>query len=325
MAYRDEIAILKELLDRSNAWATQQQKRLAELEKSSGKVKLPRSQSFQEITSVSSLSPKTSDLEDEMLSYIANLSSIGYETPDETLKALLPPDTNPNCKKILQRLELETKKNIRAATEMLEVAKNVEDLRSLKGDLGLELRIQQAIQQRLSPIQIQTAPTTVSQEESANQNKLIFIQDAMGNIPALEHLQQIPSEYYNKLSAILRALKNGTPRNVKTVNRDGTYSTQCITSGKDLRVAFVQISGDAYAILDIFRKSPDDSRAYNHLESMMGDYKKIEPTLKAMMHDESFLEQQEHLESQLWEILTSEQKGGNQEYVKARNSRATKY
>lgn len=325
MAYRDEIAILKELLDRSDARAAQQQQRLAEFEKSSGKVNIPKSQSFQKMTSVSLLSPKTSDLEDEMLSYIDRLSSINYETPDETLKALLPQNTNPNCEKILQRLELETKKNIRAAREMLEVAENAEDLRSLKEDLGLELRIQEAIQQRLSSIQIQTAPTTVSQEELSNQKKLIFIQDAMGNIPALEHLQQIPSEYYNKLSAILRTLKNGTPRNVKTINRGGPYPTLCITKGKDLRVAFIQISGDAYVILDIFRKSPDDSRAYNHLESMMGAYKEIEPTLKAAMHDESFLEQQAHLESQLWKILTSEQKGGNHEYVKARNLRATKY
>lgn len=314
-------------LKKMNAWAKSVEQSLAKTKHPpvrGQRLIVPKSQKINSASNGTSTSTRTSDLEEEMLSYIDRLSSIGYETPDETLKALLPPATNPNCKKILQRLELETKKNIRAASEMLEVAENAEDLRSLKGDLGLELRIQEAIQQRLSSIQMQTAPTTVSQEELSNQNKLIFIQDAMGNIPALEHLQQIPPEYYSKLSVIFRGLKNGTPSNVKFVNRGGTHPTQCITSGKDLRVAFIQISRDAYVILDIFIKSPDNSRAYKHLESIMGNYKRIEPKLKDAMYDESFLGQQAHLESRLWEILTPEQKGDDERYVKAKTAATTR-
>ena len=56
----------------------------------------------------------------------------------------------------------------------------------------------------------------------------------------------------------------------------------------------------------------------------MGNYKRIEPKLKNAMYDESFLEQQAHLESRLWEILTPEQKGDDERYVKAKTATTTR-
>ena len=131
--------------------------------------------------------------EDEMEYYINNLSTINIDTPEITVKALLPSLQNKNATNILLRLKLECIKNMREINELLSEVDDisVEDLKGFKQELNIEQKKLEIINKRLLPV-----PKEKAESEELQENKLIFVPTTGGNIRVLEELKSIPSEYY---------------------------------------------------------------------------------------------------------------------------------
>ena len=133
--------------------------------------------------------------EDEMEYYINNLSTINIDTPEITVKALLPSLQNKNATNILLRLKLECIKNMREINELLSEVDDisVEDLKGFKQELNIEQKKLEIINKRLLPV-----PKEKAESEELQENKLIFVPTTGGNIRVLEELKSIPSEYYER-------------------------------------------------------------------------------------------------------------------------------
>ena len=94
--------------------------------------------------------------EDEMEYYINNLSTINIDTPEITVKALLPSLQNKNATNILLRLKLECIKNMREINELLTEVDDisVEDLKGFKQELNIEQKKLEIINKRLLPVPV---------------------------------------------------------------------------------------------------------------------------------------------------------------------------
>lgn len=252
--------------------------------------------------------------EDEMEYYINNLSTINIDTPEITVKALLPSLQNKNATNILLRLKLECIKNMREINELLSEVDDisVEDLKGFKQELNIEQKKLEIINKRLLPV-----PKEKAESEELQENKLIFVPTTGGNIRVLEELKSIPSEYYERFYGLFSSIKDGTFKNVKSFRRlNNNDPLFCEVKDTAVRVMFARIGPQEYAVITCFIKKTDNNKGYrNQLEQKMGDYKQIAPILIANLENEEFMEQNEKYEQMLWETIKTE-KGGKKTYVR---------
>lgn len=254
--------------------------------------------------------------EDEMEYYINNLATINIDTPEITIKALLPSSKNKNATNILLRLKLECIKNMREINELLSEVDDIPvgDLISFKQELSIEEKKLEIINKRLSP-----APKSKEELEETQQNKLIFVPTTGGNIRVLEELKSIPSEYYERFYGLFSSIKDGTFKNVKSFKRlNNNDPLFCEVKDTAIRVMFARIGPQEYAVITCFIKKTDNNKGYrNQLEQKMGDYKQIAPILIANLENEEFIAQNEQYEQMLWDTINpKDERGGKKTYAR---------
>lgn len=230
------------------------------------------------------------------------------ESSTTTLNNIFPKRDNPNYKRILLRLKLETKKSMQEINDILaeEMDSSSKSLLTYcKEELERETAKLNLINQELEQDKMVEIP------DSKEENRLIFVPTATGKILALEEVKKL-SDYREDIYKLFQTIKKGTFRNFK---RFGGYNnkTAGISEVRDidgqLRIAMDQIGPNAYAIISVFQKKEEKSSNYfEQLERKIANYRNMRPILVSNLEEEEFKRENEEYEQMLWNILGKDKK-----------------
>lgn len=252
---------------------------------------------------------ESSVFEDQVDYYLRNLETLETESEEDFIH-LLPSPITPNFINLILRLKLETMKKIRAIHSLTEEVNDFapEELEYIKQQIELNRKILSLIDTYLKTPELIT---------EAPQNKLILVPTKTGKIAPLEHLKDIPIDFYPSIASLLESIKNNTFKNVRH------FYTGSISEVRDLnnktRVLFDRLGPDTYAIIGILVKKTKQNSAYRErTAALVRNYQMNYPTIQEAMATPSFEEKRVQQEESLWQVLNRKQAKGGEVHAKTK-------
>ena len=246
------------------------------------------------------------DFEEEVDYYLTDFKNISEEKLETSIDHVLPKRKNPHYKNILLRIMSEMERDIIE----IDVIVNKWDMDE-KERAGYENE-KQICERRLELLRerINKNNSNDDLETEDIDNTLIFVPTPAGNIRVLEDLKAIPQDYYSGFLELFKSIKDGSFKNVKRFLEIDTLKGACEVKDFKIRVMFIRLQYDKYAILTAFMKKSDNDMGYRRpLEIKMKDYRNnASKLIKEKMDDPEYLQMNKEIEEELFRILGEKEK-----------------
>lgn len=280
--HRDEIARLKAL-------ATKFQPNV--------EAKLPKQE---EVIEKVQAKEKDEDFEDEVDYYFEAIHSLTSPPLVSHLEEFLPSKKHPSYKKLMYRIQAEILREIKEVKDFIAT----EDLSVTEiNELREEIALSQLKNDRIAAI-LNRKEEQENEEETVEENTLIFIPTKTGRVRVFDELEGMPPEYYDELFDLFSSIKNSTFKGVKRFHGEHLARVSEV-KGRLMRVVFDRIDKNTYAILTMFAKKVDTSTGYRtSLEAVVQSYIPSRNNIIAKLREKGFIELHKNLEIELMEKLS---------------------
>lgn len=240
------------------------------------------------------------DFENEVEYYLSQLKELKNSNIEDEFETSIPSSMHYQYERILTRLKLESIRLIKEIKDLLaEEGLSLEDMNAFKEELDLELKKIELINKALEPVK-ETEQTSTKKD-----NKLIFVPTSGGDIRVLDEIDSIPYEYYDRFLGLFQSIKNGTFKNVQRFTGNNELNGLCEVKDFKVRVIFVRLTKDSYAIISAFTKKSDNDKAYRAaVIKKYNDFQLAESSLRKNIQNEEFLELHKTYETELFEKLS---------------------
>lgn len=240
------------------------------------------------------------DFENEVEYYLSQLKELKNSNIEDEFETSIPSRMHYQYERILTRLKLESIRLIKEIKDLLaEEGLSLEDMNAFKEELDLELKKIELINKALEPVK-ETEQTSTKKD-----NKLIFVPTSGGDIRVLDEIDSIPYEYYDRFLGLFQSIKDGTFKNVQRFTGNNELNGLCEVKDFKVRVIFVRLSKDSYAIISAFTKKSDNDKAYRAaVIKKYNDFQLAESSLRKNIQNEEFLELHKTYETELFEKLS---------------------
>lgn len=244
------------------------------------------------------------DFEDEVEYYLSQLRELTIENIDDEITSALPSRKHYQYTRILNRLKLESIRNLKEIKDLLqEEGVSLDDLPEFQAEYNLELKKIALITKALEPKQAET------EQVEAKENNLIFVPTPGGDIRVLDEIDDIPAEYYDRFNGLFQSIKDGTFKNVRRFSSHNDLVGLCEVKDFKVRVIFVRLNHDSYAVISAFIKKSDNDKAYRASTiKKYFDYQNVENALISNLGNEEFMEMQKTYEQELFRKLSTSEK-----------------
>lgn len=220
------------------------------------------------------------------------------------LSEMLPVKTNPNYYKLYLRILAElNKEEIFYRTE-IEENKDIESKETLKSYYD-ELLIINEKKNLIKEIHNNRELETEKEIQERPNNKLVFLNSMGDRIYALDDIELIPNDFYDKIAELLNSIINGTFKNVRYFHSTNDKLNGVIEV-KDFktRVLFDRVGPHTYAIIAIFLKKSDKDKAYmEFLANRVQTYRNRKNIIISNLEDYDYMEEQSRIEKDLFNII----------------------
>lgn len=239
------------------------------------------------------------DFENEVDYYLSQIKELKLSSIDEDFEKCLPSRKHYQYERILNRLKLESLKTIKEIKDLLaEEGMTPEDISVFKNEYNLEIK-------KIALINKALAPQQEEQIEEKTDNKLIFVPTQGGDIRILEELDTIPSEYYERFLGLFQSIKDGTFKNAQRFTGNNELAGLCEVKDFKVRVIFVRLNSDSYAVISSFIKKSDNDKAYRaSVVRKYSEFLNMESSLRANLENEEFMALQATYEQELFNKLS---------------------
>lgn len=244
------------------------------------------------------------DFEHEIEYYLSLLKELTLENVEEEITSALPSRKHYQYTRILNRLKLESIRNLKEIKDLLqEEGVSLEDLPDFQAEYSLELKKIALISKALEPKQAE------EEQAEAKQNNLIFVPTTGGDIRILDEIDAIPAEYYDRFNGLFQSIKDGTFKNVQRFSGNSDLAGLCEVKDFKVRVIFVRLNHDSYAVISAFIKKSDNDKAYRTSTiKKYYDYQNVESSLVSNLENEEFMQMQRDYEQELFRKLSTSEK-----------------
>lgn len=245
-----------------------------------------------------------SEFEKEVEYYYEQLKELTLENIEEEIETTLPSKKHYQYERILNRLKLESIRTIKEIKELLiEEGLLGEEITAFQDEYNLELKKIQLINKLLC----HQMEDEIS--EKPHENKLIFVPTLGGGIRVLDEIDSIPIEYYDRFYGLFRSIKDGTFKNVQRFDSNSSLAGLSEVKDFKVRVLFVRLNSDSYAVISAFTKKTDNDKAYRTATiKKYSDYKTIETRLIENLSNPEFMQLQQEYETELFRKLSPSDK-----------------
>lgn len=240
------------------------------------------------------------DFENEIEYYYSQVKELKLANIEEDIVQALPSRKHYQYTRILTRLKLESIRAIKEIKDLIaEEGISVEDMTAFKDELELELKKIELLDKHLQPLQAEEL------KEEPQENNLIFVPTSGGDIRILDELDSIPSEYYDKFNGLFQSIKDGTFKNVQRFSRNSELAGLCEVKDFKVRVLFVRLNRDSYAVISSFIKKTDNDKGYRSaLVRKYTDYQLVEDDLIRNLSNPEFMQLHKEYEQELFRKLS---------------------
>ena len=243
------------------------------------------------------------DFEEEIDYYLSEFRSLSDEDLDSRCLEVLPIPKNYHYKKIILRLIAEMNRDIKEIREIVLLDENItkRELEEFKSEIG---GLQKRIELLKNALYLQEDKALNSTVE----NQLIFVTTNFGNVRVLEELKSISDSYYEGFLGLFESIKDGTFKNIRRfVNNDNLKGALEVKDTR-IRVVFSRLSKNCYAVITAFIKKTMNDHGYRKsMELKVCEYHGIQDALKERLQDEEFLQWNQDVEKELFQLLKKAQ------------------
>lgn len=239
------------------------------------------------------------DFEHELEYYFSLLKDVKSENIEEEIIQALPSRKHYQYERILTRLKLESLRALKEIKELLfEEGLELSDIEELEKEYEFELKKIDLLTKLLEPQKEEKV-------EIRHENNLIFVPTAGGDIRVLDEIDNIPYEYYERFQGLFQSIKDGTFKNVQRFASNSELSGLCEVKDFKVRVLFVRLSNDSYAVISAFIKKSDNDKGYRtSVIRKYSDFQLIENNLQNNLKNEEFMSLQKSYEQELFRKLS---------------------
>lgn len=240
------------------------------------------------------------DFEDEIEYYLTLLRELTLENIEAEIETSLPSKKHYQYERILNRLKLESLRSIKEIKDFLiEEGLSPEDISTFQEEYNLELKKIELINKALQP------QVDVEEQTETKENNLIFVPTTGGDIRILDEIDSIPAEYYDKFNGLFQSIKDGTFKNAKRFVSNSELAGLCEVKDFKVRVIFVRLNKDSYAVISAFVKKSDNDKGYRaSLVKKYNDYQLVEDSLIRNLDNPEFMQMQKDYEQELFRKLS---------------------
>lgn len=240
------------------------------------------------------------DFEHEVEYYLSQLTELTLENIEDEIETVLPSRKHYQYERILNRLKLESLRCIKDIKDLLiEEGLSPEEITTFQDEYNLELKKIALINKALIP-QEETL-----EAEAPKENNLIFVPTTGGDIRILDEIDSIPYEYYERFAGLFQSIKDGTFKNVQRFTGNNELNGLCEVKDFKVRVIFVRLSKDSYAVISAFIKKSDNDKGYRAaVVKKYNDFQLVEDRLKQSLSNPDFMKAQKDYEQELFRKLS---------------------
>ena len=272
-------------------------KQIAETAKKKKKLPIPE---FTIETTQEKSKQVDEDFENEVEYYLTLLKELTIENIEDEIETALPSVKHYQYERIINRLKLESLRTIKEITDLLaEEGLTIDDISSFQEEFNLERKKLELLTKRLLPKEQE------KEEQTKKENKLIFVPNQGGTIRILDELDSIPYEYHERFLGLFQSIKDGTFKNVQRFTGNNELNGLCEVKDFKVRVLFVRLSKDAYAVISAFIKKSDNDKAYRgSVSKKYNDFQLVEDSLIRNLDNEEFLQLHRDYEQEVFRKLS---------------------
>lgn len=240
------------------------------------------------------------DFENEVEYYLSQVKELTLENIEDEIEEALPSRKHYQYDRILNRLRLESIRSIKEIKDLLaEEGVTMEELSVFQDEYNLELKKIELITKALQP-QEETL-----EAEAEKENNLIFVPTQGGDIRILSEIDSIPVEYHERFLGLFQSIKDGTFKNVQRFTGNNELNGLCEVKDFKVRVIFVRLSKDSYAVISSFIKKSDNDKAYRaSVVKKYNDFQLMEDSLRRNLDNPEFMQMQKDYEAELFRKLS---------------------
>lgn len=240
------------------------------------------------------------DFENEIEYYLSQIKELKLSNIEDEFATSIPSRMHYQYERILSRLKLESIRLIKEIKDLLaEEGLSLEDMNAFKEELDLELKKIELINKALEPVKEN------EESKTPQKNKLIFVPTAGGDIRILDEIDSIPYEYYDRFLGLFQSIKDGTFKNVQRFTGNNELNGLCEVKDFKVRVIFVRLTKDTYAVISAFVKKSDNDKAYRAaVVKKYSDFQLVESSLRQNASNEEFQELHKTYETELFDKLS---------------------
>ena len=242
-----------------------------------------------------------SSFEDEILFYLEDYRRLEPGFAITEMIEILPLKSSYDYRNILVRLIAESFKEIKEMTEILIDTIDECERDEIKSYIDNENRKISFINGLLK----KKADDNNNGDDEIH-NTIILAPTSGGAIRVLDDLEHISKEYYAAFKEIIDSIANGIFKGVKRFNNNNVLSGICEVRGNSVRVLFQKIDNSTYALITAFVKKTDMNRGYqDFIKFRVNDYKNISDSLRKMLSNPEFINENSHNVDLMYELLSS--------------------
>ena len=240
------------------------------------------------------------DFENEVEYYYSQIKKLNSDNLDSEFLNALPARKNYQYERIMNRLKLESFRTIKEIKDFLsEEGLSSGEISIFKDDLELEFRKIQLLDKYLAP------QAEEEKVQETKENNLIFVPTSGGGIRVLDEIDSMPIEYYDRFNGLFRSIKEGTFKNVKRFAGNSELAGLCEVRDNKVRVLFVRLNNDSYAIISAFIKKADNDSVYrSSVTKKYMNYQIVENSLISNLSNEDFTQLHKDYEQELFRKLS---------------------
>lgn len=244
------------------------------------------------------------DFENEVDYYLSQIKELKLANIDEDFEKAIPSRKHYQYERILNRLKLESLRTLKEIKDLLgEEGLTTEDISVFQSEYSLELKKIELINKALAPQKEEELG------EEKTENKLIFVPTQGGDIRILEEIDSMPSEYYERFLGLFQSIKDGTFKNAQRFTGNNELAGLCEVKDFKVRVIFVRLNRDSYAVISSFIKKSDNDKAYRaSVVRKYSEFLNMEQSLRANLDNEEFMALQATYEQELFNKLSPSSK-----------------
>ena len=239
------------------------------------------------------------DFEEEVKYYFNEFEKLeGYDK--ESVELILPPTNYYNYERIVCRIIAKLSREIKHINEIIITTTNKQDLEILREE-AISINSKREILKTILKERYNDENKTIDEL-----NTLIFV--PMNNnsekFRAEDELKDIPLEERYKFIELFNSIKDGTFKNMRRFANNDKLDGLVEVRGDQVRVAFIRLSKDCYAVISMFMKKQQNDNGYRKaLKNKYTEYKNMEESIKSKIKEEDYILKNKEFEEKLYEEL----------------------